>query len=307
LFANPYLGAQIEMMKVKYPSVIKWLSLCSVIFLSGCKAAILDPKGQIGVDERSLIITATLLMLIVVIPVIVMTLVFAWKYRESNEKSTYRPNWSHSTAIEVVVWLVPCIIIIVLGVITWKTSHSLDPYKPLKVEGNVKPLTVEVVSLDWKWLFIYPEQHIATVNQVVFPANVPVRFKITSDTVMNAFFIPQLGTQIYAMAGMQSEVNLIANEEGTFAGISSNYSGQGFSHMNFKAIATSATGFNDWVSKVKKSDKTLDQSSYKLLAKPSENDPVTFYSNVSPDLFKSIMGKYMYPKKKSNLNHVAQE
>ena len=281
------------MIKAKYPGFVKWLSLCSVVLLSGCKAALLDPKGQVGVDERSLILTAFLLMLIVVIPVIVLTLVFAWKYRASNKKATFMPNWSHSTAIEVVVWLIPCVIILVLGTITWKTTHSLDPFKPLETKDNAKPITIEVVQLDWKWLFIYPEQHIATVNQVRFPAHVPVRFKITSDTVMGAFFIPQLGTQIYSMAGMQTEVNLIADHEGTFDGICSNFTGDGFSGMTFKAIATSKDQFQNWVSTVKQAPLQLDQAVYDKLAKPSEDTPVTYYSSVKPGLFKDIIGKYM--------------
>ena len=281
------------MIKTKYPTFVKWLSICSVLLLSGCKAALLDPKGPIGADERTLIITALVLMLLVVVPVIVMTLVFAWKYRASNKNAEYRPNWSHSTAIEVIVWSVPCVIILILGTLTWKTSHSLDPFKPLKTADNVKPITIEVVALDWKWLFIYPDQHVATVNQVEFPANVPVRFKITSDTVMNAFFIPQLGTQIYAMAGMQTEVNLLAHETGTFAGMSANFSGDGFSHMNFKAIATTQSQFDDWINKVKQASRPLDQASYDALAKPSEQEPVAYYSSVKPNLFKSIVGNYM--------------
>ena len=281
------------MIKAKYPGFVKWLSLCSVVLLSGCKAALLDPKGQVGVDERSLIITAFLLMLIVVIPVIVLTLVFAWKYRSTNTKSTFMPNWAHSTAIEIVVWFIPCVIILVLGTITWKTTHSLDPFKPLETKNNAKPMTIEVVQLDWKWLFIYPDQHIATVNQVEFPAHVPIRFKITSDTVMGAFFIPQLGTQIYSMAGMQTEVNLIADHEGTFAGICSNFTGDGFSGMTFKAIATSDDQFQSWVKSVKEAPQQLDQATYQALAKPSEDTPVTYYSSVKPGLFQGIVGKYM--------------
>jgi len=281
------------MIKTRYPGIFKWLSLCSVVLLSGCKAALLDPKGQVGMDERSLIITATLLMLIVVIPVIVLTLVFAWKYRASNKDAKFAPDWSHSTAIEIVVWLIPCLIILVLGTITWKTTHSLDPFKPLETKNDVKPVTIEVVQLDWKWLFIYPEQHVASVNQVAFPAHTPVRFKITSDTVMGAFFIPQLGTQIYSMAGMQTEVNLIADHLGTYDGICSNFTGDGFSGMTFKAIATTPEQFNDWIAKAKQSPQKLDNASYELLAKPSENTPVSYYSTVTPDLFKQIVSKYM--------------
>jgi len=166
--------------------------------LAGCEGGVLDPKGQIGIDEKHLIIVATLLMLIVVIPVIFMTLYFAWKFRDGRDEEIYAPKWAHSTAIEIVVWVVPIIIVIILGVITWKSTHDLDPYKPLV--HDAKPVKVEVVSLDWKWLFIYPEYGIASVNELAFPANVPVNFKITSDTAMNSFFIPQLGSQIYSMA-----------------------------------------------------------------------------------------------------------
>ena len=281
------------MKKTKCSTFVKWLSMGSALLLSGCKAAILDPKGPVGMDERTLIITAVLLMLIVVVPVIVMTVVFAWKYRASNKDAEYRPNWSHSTKIEVVVWTVPCIIILILGTLTWETTHSLDPFKPLKTADNQKPMTIEVVALDWKWLFIYPDQNVATVNQVAFPENVPVRFKVTSDTVMNSFFIPQLGSQIYAMAGMQTEVNLLAHQTGTFAGMSANFSGDGFSHMNFKAVAQTQSQFNDWIKKVKQASRPLDQASYDALAKPSEQVPVAYYSSVKPNLFKSIVGNYM--------------
>ena len=259
--------------------------------LSGCDMSVLDPKGQIAADEKSLIITATLLMLVVVVPVIFLTLYFAWKYRETNTEATYTPNWSYSHRIEAVVWAVPCAIILVLGTITWKTTHSLDPYKPL--ESTVKPITIDVVSLDWKWLFIYPDQHIATVNEVAFPANTPVNFRITSDTVMNVFFIPQLGSQIYAMAGMQTQVNLIADTEGVYDGLSTNFSGAGFPDMKFKAHATSQADFDAWVAKVKTSPKHLGLDNYNDLAKPSEKDPVQYFSDVQPVLYAAVLDKYM--------------
>ena len=259
--------------------------------LSGCDMSVLDPKGQIAADEKSLIITATLLMLVVVVPVIFLTLYFAWKYRETNTEATYMPNWSYSHRIEAVVWAVPCAIILVLVTITWKTTHSLDPYKPL--ESTVKPITIDVVSLDWKWLFIYPDQHIATVNEVAFPANTPVNFRITSDTVMNVFFIPQLGSQIYAMAGMQTQVNLIADTEGVYDGLSTNFSGAGFPDMKFKAHATSQADFDAWVAKVKTSPKHLGLDNYNDLAKPSEKDPVQYFSDVQPVLYAAVLDKYM--------------
>jgi cytochrome o ubiquinol oxidase subunit 2 len=267
------------------------LTFVVAALLSGCDMSVLDPKGQIAADEKSLIITATLLMLVVVVPVIFLTLYFAWKYRETNTEATYTPNWSYSHRIEAVVWAVPCAIILVLGTITWKTTHSLDPYKPL--ESTVKPITIDVVSLDWKWLFIYPDQHIATVNEVAFPANTPVNFRITSDTVMNVFFIPQLGSQIYAMAGMQTQVNLIADTEGVYDGLSTNFSGAGFPDMKFKAHATSQADFDAWVAKVKASPKHLGLDNYNDLAKPSEKDPVQYFSDVQPVLYAAVLDKYM--------------
>ena len=266
---------------------------------------LLDPVGQIGVDEKNLIITATLLMLLVVVPVILMTLVFAWKYRASNKNATYAPKWSHSTKIEVVIWTVPILIIIALGVITYKSTHALDPYRP--IESDVKPVTIEVVAMDWKWLFIYPEQGIATVNKIVFPANTPVNFRITSDTVMNSFFIPGLGGQIYAMAGMQTKLHLIANKNAELDGISANYSGAGFTGMKFKAIATSQAEFDAWVSEVKASPKQLDTAEYAALTKPSQNNPVELYSSVKPNLFQTIIDKYEGMKPGKPVQHEKKE
>ena len=260
--------------------------------LAGCSGGVLDPKGQVGMDEKNLIILCTILMLIVVVPVIVLTLYFAWKYRASRDFEIYTPKWAHSTKIEAVVWSIPILIVISLSVITWRSTHALDPYSPL--EGQGEHLTVEVVSLNWKWLFIYPEQGIATVNELVFPANKPVAFKITSESTMNSFFIPQLGSQIYSMAGMETKLHLIANEPGTYKGISSNYSGAGFTGMKFNAIATPTEGdFNDWVASVKQAQTALTPASYEQLAKPSENNPVTYYSEVSEGLFHDIVMKYM--------------
>ncbi|WP_346429846.1 ubiquinol oxidase subunit II [Pseudomonas citronellolis] len=275
----------------QYSGYLKRLSvLLPLLSLGGCNMVLFDPKGQIGADEKSLIITCTLLMLLVVVPVIVMTLAFAWKYRASNTKATYMPDWAHSTRIELVVWLVPCVIIAILGWITWESTHKLDPYRPL--DSDVKPITIQAVSLDWKWLFIYPEQGIATVNEIAFPKDTPVNFQITSDTVMNSFFIPQLGSQIYSMTGMLTKLHLIANEEGVFDGISANYSGAGFSGMKFKAIATSEQGFQDWVAKVKAAPAGLQEEGFPELAKPSENVPATYFSSVTPDLFQHILTKH---------------
>ncbi|AMG38958.1 MULTISPECIES: ubiquinol oxidase subunit II [Achromobacter] len=263
----------------------------AVMLLGGCNMEILSPKGDIGAQEKTLLFTATGLMLIVVIPVIIMILTFAWKYRASNTKADYQPKWAHSTAIEVVVWTVPCIIVAILAVITWRSTHALDPYKPLVSEH--KPVTIEVVSLDWKWLFIYPEYDIATVNEIAFPVDVPVNFRITSASVMNSFFIPQLGSQIYSMAGMETKLHLNAREPGTYAGISANYSGAGFSGMRFKAIATSQEGFDNWVKEAKASGASLTPAVYQELTKRSERNPVVKYASVPPSMFDYILGSTM--------------
>lgn len=269
-----------------------WLLPSSMpLLLSGCNMALLDPKGAIGMEQKSLILTAIGLMLIVVVPVIIMTFLFAWKYRASNKNATYAPDWSHSNKIEFVVWTIPLIIILILGTITWRSTHALDPREPIYSEK--KPLVIEAVSMDWKWLFIYPEQGIATVNEIYFPANVPVQFKVTSDSVMNSFFIPQLGSQIYAMAGMRNQVHLIANEEGAFKGISANYSGAGFSGMKFMTYATSQDKFTDWVAKVKQAPKSLQWADYKALSKPTQNNPVEYYSSVKAGLYDDIINQFM--------------
>ncbi|QQZ41086.1 ubiquinol oxidase subunit II [Pseudomonas sp. SK3(2021)] len=293
------------MSKNRYPRLLGFLPLLSMLLLGGCKWTLLDPKGQVGLDERNLIITATLLMLLVVIPVILMTFAFAWKYRASNTKATYAPKWSHSTKIEIAVWLVPVLIIIALGYVTYKSTHALDPYRPL--DSDVKPVTIEVVALDWKWLFIYPEQGIATVNKIVFPAHTPINFKVTSDSVMNSFFIPGLGGQIYAMAGMQTKLHLIANQNTELEGISANYSGAGFTGMKFKAIATSQEDFNAWVNEVKAAPKQLEQAEYEALAKPSQNNPVELYSSYTPDLFQKIIDKYEGMKPGAPVKHEKKE
>lgn len=289
----------------RYKSILSRVGMLSAaLLLSGCKSALLDPKGVIGIQEKELIITALLLMLIVVIPVILMTVFFSYKYRASNTDEKYDPEWAHSTKIEVVVWTVPIIIIAILGTITWRTTHELEQSKPLVSE--VDHMTIEVVSLDWKWLFIYPEQHIATVNYVAFPKDVPVKFKVTSDNIMNSFFIPRLGSQIYAMPGMMTSVHLMANEANDYKGISASYSGEGFSGMKFTAHVTDTPEqFNDWVNSVKANKNALvmnDFDGYRQLAKPSENVPVTYYSSVPDHLFADVVKQY-----KGSLNSSDEE
>ncbi|PCF95647.1 ubiquinol oxidase subunit II [Vreelandella nigrificans] len=261
------------------------------LLLTGCSSALLDPKGQIGVEQRSLILTSFGLMLIVVIPVIAMTLLFGWRYRRSNSVAKYLPDWAHSNVIEAVVWIVPCAIIAVLALLTWQTSHSLDPHK--SIESDTASMEIQVVALDWKWLFIYPEQGIASVNELAFPVDTPVRFRVSSGSVMNAFFIPHLGSQIYAMAGMDNDVHLIADEVGVYPGRSTNYSGAGFSGMTFDARVTTPAEFDEWVASVRASGETLTYpDSYSDLAKPSEYHPVEYFSAVSPELYESILTSF---------------
>lgn len=302
------------------------LSLCAMAaLLTGCGGDIVtfNSKGQIGIEQRDLIIISTALMLLVVIPAVVMTLWFGWKYRESNKDAEYLPDWHHSTKIEIVVWGVPCLIIAALGYITYVTSHSLDPYKKIDaaqisksaqkggVQANpdVKHLDIQVIAAPFKWIFIYPNEQIATVNEVYLPQNTPVTFHITSDFTMNSFFIPQLGGQVYAMAGMRTQLNLIADEKGEFDGISANYSGHGFSKMRFSAHSVSEGDYAAWVQKVKAANTTLDQATLKGMndfalqgvaeAKAANHhssadpDPVKYFSSVEPDLFKAVINKYM--------------
>ena len=265
-------------------------SLCAAGLLAGCgPILLLDPKGPVGHAERFVILAAFALMLIVVIPVAVMTFLFPWKFRASNTKAPYAPKWSRSGKIESVIWLVPAAIVTVLGVLVWNFTFQLDPYKP--IDTGVKPINIEAVSLDWKWLFIYPDQNIATINQLVFPAKVPLSFRITSDTVMTSFFIPRLGSQIYAMAGMQTRLHLMADVQGTFAGQNQQFSGRGYADMNFKAIATSREEFEAWVQKVKQSLDRLDLARLAELEKPSVGYPMTHFSSVKPDLFDFILRK----------------
>ncbi len=277
------------------------LAFFGVTMLTGCNNLVLiNSKGAIGQDERDLIIIATLLMLLVVVPVIIMTIVFAIRYRASNTKATYDPHFHHSNKIEVVVWGIPIIIIGILATIVWKTTHSLDPYRPL--ESDVKPLEVQVVALDWKWLFIYPEQHIATVNYLEIPANTPINFKVTAgDAPMNSFMIPQLGGQIYAMAGMQTQLHLIADEEGVFDGRGYGFSGEGFNGMHFKAHAVSQQDFDNWVSETQASaTDELSAQAFDELEKPSQYVEPKFYRNVETNLFENIIMKFMMPANSEN-------
>lgn len=264
----------------------------TVQYISHHNIPVLNPKGFIGIKQRELLIICSLLMCIVVIPVFVMLAIFSWKYREGNTKSTYTPLWAHSLRAEIIWWGVPLIIVAILGIITWKSTHELNPYKPI-VNGT-KPIVIQAVALDWKWLFIYPEQGIATVNYVQFPEKTPLNFEISADAPMNSFWIPQLGGQIYAMPGMRTKLHLIADETGDFRGSSSNISGKGFAGMTFRAVSSSEDDFLAWVESVKASPYRLTEEEYKYLVLPSEYDPVIYYSEVEDNLFDQIVMKSMY-------------
>jgi cytochrome o ubiquinol oxidase subunit 2 len=261
--------------------------LAATLLLGGCNWGILDPQGPIGTAELSLILESTVLMLIIVVPVIVLVGAFAWRYRASNTRAKYMPDWDRSTAVAAVMVLAPVAIVSVLAVMTWQSSHRLDPFKP--IESDAKPVVIDVVALDWKWLFIYPELRIATVNEIAFPTDVPVDFRITSASVMNSFFIPQLGSQIYAMGGMQTKLSLMASRAGSYAGLSANYSGGGFSDMKFQAIASDQPAYERWIAKVKAAPQSLTDGVYLALARPSEKHPIEYFSTVAPDLFDRIL------------------
>ncbi len=267
------------------------LMLLPLLLLSGCNWVVMNPQGSIGQSEKTLLITSVLLMLLIVLPVIALTLWTAWHYRATNTRATYRPDFAHSLPIEIVVWVIPCLIIAALGIITWDSTHTLDPYRPLA--SNEKPVNVEVVALDWKWLFIYPDLKIATVNEMAMPVGAPVNFTITSDTVMNSFFIPQLGSQIYAMAGMQTRLHLLATHPGTYRGISANFSGDGFSGMQFNAIATDEAGFEAWVQKVRGSATVLDAASLAKLEQASQDVPPAYFGSVNGDIFHDVVSSFM--------------
>lgn len=269
----------------------RWSGVGLLALLSGCGMTLFDPKGDIGAQEKTLIILALGIMLAVVIPVIVLTLWFAWRYRESNTQAVYAPRWAHSTRIEVVVWGIPCVIVAFLAVLIWRTTHSLDPYEPLVSE--VPALRVEVVALNWKWLFIYPDLGIATVNQLAVPVDTPIAFKLTAHSLMNSFFIPQLGSQVYAMPGMQTRLHLIANHAGAYDGMSAAYSGQGFSGMNFKAAAMTRADFDGWVAQAKTAQEKLSLDAYRKLEMPSLKNPPAVYASVEKGLFDAIANQYM--------------
>ena len=278
-----------------------WL-LSLPVLLSGCEAVVLSPAGDIAQRQGNLIVVATVLMLLIVLPVMALTAWFAWHYRQSNTKASYDPEWHHSTQLELVIWSAPLLIIIALGAVTWISTHTLDPFRKLDriaegrpVPADVKPLKVQVVALDWKWLFIYPDYGIASVNEMAAPLDVPIEFQITASTVMNSFFIPALAGQIYAMPAMETKLHAVINQPGDYEGFSANYSGAGFSHMRFRFKGLAGADFDRWIETVRTAPDQLDRNEYLRLEKPSEREPVRHYGRTFSGLYDAILNLCVEP------------
>ena len=280
--------------KVIFLTVIPLLVIyISYLYLRTVNFAILNPKGQVASKEKDIILFAMMLSLFVLIPVFIMLVVFAIRYNEKNLKAKYSPNFDHSKIFESIWWGIPTILIIILSIVTWQSSHSLDPYKP--ISSSKAPLNIQVVSMNWKWLFIYPDSQVAAVNDLTIPINTPVNLEMTSDAPMNQLWIPQLAGQIMSMPGMVTHLNLIGNTTGTYRGVSSNISGKGFAGMTFNAHVVSDSDYDNWISHARKSPNVLNLKGYQELNVPSEYVPPTYYSYASPDLFSYIYNKYMSP------------
>ena len=265
----------------------------SAFLMSSCNRGILDPVGPVAAAEKQIMINSTAIMLAIIIPTMIATVAFAWWFRRGNSKATYRPDWEYSGAIEMVVWAIPALTIMLLGGIAWIGSHDLEPSKPLA--SKVAPLKVDVVSLDWKWLFIYPDQGVATVNQLVVPAGTPVSFRLTSATVWNVFWVPQMGTMIYAMPRMTTRLNLQADRQGSFDGLSAHFSGDGFPGMEFKVQSLPADQFAMWAQGARGSELKLDGAGYADLSKPSSYVKPMTYGTVAPGLFDAIVANKAPP------------
>lgn len=277
-------------------SLLYVLGFLTLLTLTGCKEqfiGMLNPKGLIAYQERKLFFDTLALMLIVVLPVIVMSLVFVFHYQVSHRVRDYKPNWSHSYFLETIWWAIPCVIIIILAILTWQKTHELDPYQP--IAGHDQPLLVQAIALPWKWIFIYPELNIATVNDLEIPVGRQVEFWITADNApMSAIFIPQLGSQIYAMAGMRTRLHLVANEIGRYDGMNTQYNGDGFSDMHFTVNVITPEAMQQWTDNMKKTAKPLTDEMYIALLKPSIKDKPQYFAGVNKDLFNHVVNLYMH-------------
>lgn len=272
------------------------------VMTSGCERAVLNPAGDVAREQRNLIYISTVLMLFIIVPVIILIVVFAWRYRK-GKGGTYDPDFDHSTALELLIWSAPLMIIIALGALTWSSTHLLDPFRPRDQAARLtsptaahpEPLRVQVVALDWKWLFIYPEQGVATVNELVLPVGRQVRFDLTSSNMMNTFYAPTLAGMIYTMPGMQSTLHAVLERPVESFGLSGNYSGAGFSDMRFKLRGVTPAQFDSWVAGAKGSARTLDTATYQRLAQPTEKAPVMHFSLVDADLYRRVLERCVKP------------
>jgi cytochrome o ubiquinol oxidase subunit 2 len=266
---------------------------------------VLRPAGDVAAQQGQLVVISTYLMLLIIVPVIALTLYFAWRYRASNKDAPYTPEWDHSIQLELVIWAAPLVIIIALGALTWMGTHTLDPYRPISrirsewpVERDTRPLKVDVVALDWKWLFIYPDHGIAVVNEMAAPLDTPIRFNITAASLMNSFFIPALSGQIYAMPGMETKLHAVVNHPGEYEGFSANYSGEGFSDMRFKFHGMAPADFERWLQSAKASPDALSREGYLQLEKPSTRETVRRFGKVAPNLFDLVVNRCVEPGKR---------
>lgn len=278
------------------------LPLASLPMLGGCHMALLDPSGDVARQQSDLMIASAALMSLIIVPVLVAIGVIAWRYRASNRKAEYDADWEHSAYLELVVWAAPLLIIMALGAMTWIGTHQLDPYRPLNrvadgrsIDTRIEPLEVEVVSLRWKWLFLYPQYGIATVNELAAPVDRPIRFKLTSSDMMDSFFVPSLAGQVYTMAGMQTVLHAVINKPGDYDGFSANYSGHGFTDMRFRFHGLAAGDFDRWVSGVRAGGHDLDRAAYDRLHEPSRDEPVRHYAHYAADLYKRILNRCVDP------------
>ncbi|MGB6537466.1 MAG: ubiquinol oxidase subunit II [Xanthobacteraceae bacterium] len=263
--------------------------------LTGCAKGVLQPEGSIAAADSKILLDAVGIMSAIVVPTIVALVVIAWWFRASNTRARYQPDFVYSGRIEIIVWGIPILVIMFLGGLTWIGSHELDPYVPIKSSANDPPLDVQVISLDWKWLFIYPQQHVASVNELVMPARTPVHFYLTSATVMNQFFVPQLGSMIATMNGMQTQLYLKADRPGNYYGISAQYSGDGFSGMHFTVHAVTRADFEKWVAATQQNGPALDRNGYfNLLRESCDVRPFT-YRSADPSLFAAVVRRQLPP------------
>lgn len=284
--------------------LLRKIALAAVTgMLVACDTVLLNPSGDVARQQSNLLVVSVFLMLLIVVPVILMTLWFAWQYRESNTKAIYRPDWDHSTQLELYVWAAPLLIVMALGAVTWVSTHILDPFRPLSrispeqpLPPEHAPLRIQAVALEWKWLFIYPEQGIAVVNEVAAPLNTPIRFQITSPQLMNSLYIPALAGMVYGMPAMETQIQAIINEPGDYYGVSGNYSGEGYSDMRFSFQGLSEADFENWIAQARTAGAALTTTSYQELVKPSIKDPVRRYASVESNLYHRILNLCVDPQ-----------